>query len=484
MTKAFYILCKKDNKGSAIITGLVVSTVLIVLCLSLLLVSYSLFLSLSKNSSDLSNREMLFSAVEAFEYELTDDSLDISNVSTDNIGIREYIYNSIKSGEWKAYTGSNENESFKYFSLTPIGSVKVVVQLYWQKASLNLVENISEGDAASGLAGSKLNAIYRLYNNKGEILVKTERSYILNCQSVISDTDDTDTEGESGDTGSETDQNDNTQSQDAAEPHDDGNRPELNTEHVINNNENDNNISIKLIITGANYDNSTGYWGSITISNESDSDLENWRFYVYSNDELSSNGDGSLNKISQGKYLVENKGYNQDLKKGESCSISISCASGYFNTLPTAELIKEVRYPVSKSDYEVSYITTNSWDNGYNGKFIITNNSEKPILDWNLQVIFNGDITSIPNADIKEKNGNNYTLINKGSYGYNIPANSSLEIGFGGTGTPPETVTDYILWAFLNDPSEIANTTVSELWKWERIGSENLKETGGDPNEA
>ncbi len=481
MVKAFYILCKKDNKGSAIITGLVVSTVLIVLCLSLLLVSYSLFISSSKTSSDLSNREMLFSAIEAFEHELTDSPLDIGSISTDKIGIREYIYNAISNGEWKAYSGTNENESSRYFSLTPIGSMKAVIQLYWQKSSYSSGEDLGGNVATSGMEGSQLNAVYRLYNNKGEILLKTERSYILKCQSVTSELADTDTEGEGGDTGSGTDQNDNTQSQNAIEPYDNSERPPL--ESFINTKEKDGNISIKLTITDANYKNATGYWGSITISNESDSNLENWRFYVYSDDELSGSGDGLLSKISQGKYLIENKGYNQDLKKGQSCSISIACANGYFNTLPTAELIKEVRYPVSNSDYEVSY-TSSPYSGGYNGSIIITNKTDKTILDWNLQLTFNGEITSVQNAEIKEKNGNNYTLINKGDYNYNIPANDSISFVFSGTGTPPETIMDYTLWAFLNDPSEIGNTTVSESWKWDRIGSENLKETGGGSNEA
>jgi len=63
---------KSDNRGSAIITGLVVSTVLMVLCLSLLLISYSLFIATAKSTSDLPNREMLYSAAEALEHELLD----------------------------------------------------------------------------------------------------------------------------------------------------------------------------------------------------------------------------------------------------------------------------------------------------------------------------------------------------------------------------------------------------------------------------
>ena len=59
-----------NNRGSAIITAMVVTTVLMVLCLSLLSVAYSLFLSQKGNTSDMPERELLYSAVEAFEGEL------------------------------------------------------------------------------------------------------------------------------------------------------------------------------------------------------------------------------------------------------------------------------------------------------------------------------------------------------------------------------------------------------------------------------
>ena len=124
---------KSDNRGSAIITGLVVSTVLMVLCLSLLLVSYSLFISSSKESSELANREYLYSAAEVFEKEIFSSVLDTSNIDFENPNnISEYIYINLENNNWPSFNGSNIEEASKYFNLTSTGNTKIIVQLYWK----------------------------------------------------------------------------------------------------------------------------------------------------------------------------------------------------------------------------------------------------------------------------------------------------------------------------------------------------------------
>ena len=193
---------KSDNKGSAMITGLVVSTVLMVLCLSLLLISYSLFISTAKSTSDLPNREMLYSAAEALEHELLDFSMeyDADLLLTDSTGhdFWQYIDNSIwkgfelspgtenkytqqvNAGYWMYYdpldTSGYHNDiekCSKYFNLTSIGSIKIVVQFYWE------LPKGFDGDASKreNKNGTLLNAIYRMYDNKGNLLVKTEKKY-------------------------------------------------------------------------------------------------------------------------------------------------------------------------------------------------------------------------------------------------------------------------------------------------------------------
>ena len=200
-----------DNRGSAIITGLVVSTVLMVLCLSLLLVAYSLFFSTSQSTSDLPNREMLYSAAEALEHELLDYTLVYEAGTEPTLPTDRNLWNYIYENIWKGFNLSAENKYIqdlnnnywlyfdsndssgnhsdlekcsKYFYLTSIGSAKIIVQLYWELPKDFDETNIENKN------GTLLNAIYRLYDNKGNLLVKSSKKYILKIELGTTDTDE------------------------------------------------------------------------------------------------------------------------------------------------------------------------------------------------------------------------------------------------------------------------------------------------------
>ncbi len=200
-----------NDKGSAIITALVVSTVVMVLCLSLLAISYSLFLSQKANTSDISNKEMFYSAIELFEQELqganwVDENLDTSILPTDsNITLGatgsefgKLILNSIwrdfdpssfeqnSDAKWLYYDGSDHDDlkkCSKYFYLKSIGSVNIIAQLYWElpEWSLNVTNGAHEKWDGTEVKkeGTILHAIYRLYDSSMNVLIKTERVYRL-----------------------------------------------------------------------------------------------------------------------------------------------------------------------------------------------------------------------------------------------------------------------------------------------------------------
>ena len=193
------------NEGSAIITALVVSTVLMVLCLSLLAVSYSLFLSTKDDTSGINYREMLYSSAEALEAEIIDkNNTDVTtgNLAADgtaklNLELlnsvwkgftqngESYIQNP-NCGEWLYYDPlatddhGNLEKCSRYFQLKSIGSVKIVVQFYWQ---LPWSETSHKWDGTDQQKlGTVLHAIYRLYDNNYNTIVKTEKTYRLSAE--------------------------------------------------------------------------------------------------------------------------------------------------------------------------------------------------------------------------------------------------------------------------------------------------------------
>lgn len=192
---------KSDNRGSAIITGLVVSAVLMVLCLSLLLVAYSLFLSASNATSDMPNKEMLYSAADVIGDEIISQTVDVTSytVITENTdaegqdtttttiapsALWDIIYQGISTEAWPYYKIGVDGHSdldacSKYYQMTSIGSVKIIVQLYWEPPKE------WTGDYTQ-LNGALLNAVYRLCNNDGEVVVKAEKKYKLDESEVSS----------------------------------------------------------------------------------------------------------------------------------------------------------------------------------------------------------------------------------------------------------------------------------------------------------
>ncbi len=206
-----------NNEGSAIITALVVGTVLMVLCLSVLAIAYSLFLSQKANTSDMPKRELLYSAVEAIEEELFNTASDATGASAYTLKLLnesgsggeidataqesefgKMILNSILAElntitkdlgtgkytqgleNWLCYkldsnysSNSDLKQCSRFFNLRSIGSVKIVAQVYWEiPKNWDCLQDTFEGTV--------LHIIYRLYNAENmELEVKTERVYKL-----------------------------------------------------------------------------------------------------------------------------------------------------------------------------------------------------------------------------------------------------------------------------------------------------------------
>ena len=208
-----------NNKGSAIITALVVSAVLLVLCLSLLLVATSLFSSSVLRSSDFQDREYIFSVAEEVEKELTgvsvsykDDAevIDFFSDSNDDHKFWDYIRFNLwqgfvknnaegiyeqptnQTGVWLYYDPNDPGDHgkiekcSKYFTLNAgdNNAGKVIVQLYWELPE-GFGELIEDGQNISKFKNDTiLHAIYRLYGDGTEVISKVERIYKLSIDTV------------------------------------------------------------------------------------------------------------------------------------------------------------------------------------------------------------------------------------------------------------------------------------------------------------
>ncbi|TQN30798.1 chitinase [Haloactinospora alba] len=90
-------------------------------------------------------------------------------------------------------------------------------------------------------------------------------------------------------------------------------------------------------------------------------------------------------------------------------------------------------------DVTVTYTEGSSWETGYSGQLTIDNASQSPLSDWTLEVTLpdGTSIDSLWNAEM-EQEGQSYT-ITPPSWGAEVPADGTHQIGFNGSSSSGET---------------------------------------------
>lgn len=107
-----------------------------------------------------------------------------------------------------------------------------------------------------------------------------------------------------------------------------------------------------------------------------------------------------------------------------------------------AEAVKGVIY--QNDGCEVQFKVNSQWESGFEGQFIVINNSDKPLENWRIRLTFKHEITSIWDGEMESHSGNVY-IIKHPSWNSNIPAGGKAVVGFNGksngTVTPPSDCT-------------------------------------------
>jgi hypothetical protein len=144
---------RQQNQGTAMIVAIVVGLVLMVFALALLLLSYSLFSSAVRQSTQTKCRELAKSLDKELRHEITDPCYDSYELQLADAAQGKNVnnlwfylrYNIWQSNSWPYYNeqenGHKEADSYKYFSLDVSDfngmADKVTVIIYWEIDSDN-----------------------------------------------------------------------------------------------------------------------------------------------------------------------------------------------------------------------------------------------------------------------------------------------------------------------------------------------------------
>lgn len=166
----------------------------------------------------------------------------------------------------------------------------------------------------------------------------------------------------------------------------------------------------------------------IELKNTGSQKIENWSLLVEYDDEINNIWNARIEKHDGNKYTISNAGWNQDIEAGQSICFGMSSSSAFSRVPASITLIDNARASKT-SGVRVEYTINNNWGNGCTGSISITNQSDKDIEDWSLELDCANNEITFWDGNILSHEGSHYVVHNAG-YNSVIKPGQSTDVGF------------------------------------------------------
>ena len=193
----------------------------------------------------------------------------------------------------------------------------------------------------------------------------------------------------------------------------------------------------------------SGYWNggynaNVKVENTGNTVIENWTMEFDYAGAISNIWNAVIDSSNDGKYIIKNAGWNQNIVVGGSAEFGISGQENFPGFPKQYTMLGNIA-GVAEEDYSITYHLDSDWGDGYTGTITITNNTASAIEDWYLEFDFNRNITNIWNGVTESHKGKHYVIKNAG-YNANINAGQTISFGFSGDkGSSTDEPTNYEL---------------------------------------
>lgn len=174
----------------------------------------------------------------------------------------------------------------------------------------------------------------------------------------------------------------------------------------------------------------SGYNATVKIENKGNKVLHDWYLGFSFGEVISHIWNGEILRYQEGKYIIKNAGWNQDIDPDDSISFGFQ-ASGKFSGYPEKYEIVNGKAAAKDNDYTVKYSLDNDWGTGFTGNISIINNTDTVLEDWSIEFDFDRNITSVWNAEKESQKGTHYVFCNAG-YNSDIKPGQTVTFGFVG----------------------------------------------------
>ena len=129
----------------------------------------------------------------------------------------------------------------------------------------------------------------------------------------------------------------------------------------------------------------SGYWNggynaNVKIENTGNTVIENWTLEVDYNGAISNIWNAVIDSSEDGKYIIKNAGWNQNIAVGSSAEFGISGQEDFPGFPKKYALLGNIA-GVAEEDYSITYRLDSDWGDGFTGTISITNNTASAIED-------------------------------------------------------------------------------------------------------
>lgn len=129
----------------------------------------------------------------------------------------------------------------------------------------------------------------------------------------------------------------------------------------------------------------SGYWNggynaNMKIENTGKTVIENWTMEVDYAGAISNIWNAVIDSGEDGKYIIKNAGWNQDIAVGGSVEFGISGQEDFPGFPKKYTLLGNIT-GVAEEDYSITYHLDSDWGDGFTGTISITNNTDSAIED-------------------------------------------------------------------------------------------------------
>lgn len=168
---------------------------------------------------------------------------------------------------------------------------------------------------------------------------------------------------------------------------------------------------------------------TLEIENIGTEAIRNWYLGMELEGTISDIWNATVFEHVENQYVIKNATYNGNIAPGEKVSIGcviefsegVQCPNDFYMPIEIKTVVPE--------RYETNIRVVSSWEDGSEYEVSIKNNSWDTIEDWTIAFDFDGEIVSLWNGKIVEKNEGHYSITNS-DYNSNIAYGEKVSFGF------------------------------------------------------